>query len=98
MIGELFLHEYDAECLNCRVPNKCDQSDDRCGIKRGVKYGIYPLSALKSPSPAVCSTTNSGTVGFKSIPLFEHSDGMYTFAERVAGYKDKAYQNKRFEL
>lgn len=65
MIGELFLHEYDAECLNCRVPGKCDQSDDRCGIKRGVKYGLYPKSALKSPSPAVCSVTNKDTVGFK---------------------------------
>ena len=32
------------ECLHCKVPNHfgCKPTHHKCGISRGIKYGLYP--------------------------------------------------------
>lgn len=38
------------ECLQCRVPNGCSPSHPACGVKRGIKYGLYSPRSLEASS------------------------------------------------
>lgn len=64
------LSDHVKECFICRLPD-CDTSNSRCGIRRGIKYELYPKSVLYSPSSGISkSLSSSDTVGFKEVDVW----------------------------
>ena len=81
------------ECLNgmCKKLDKCTPGHKLCGISRGVKYGLYPMSAMKAPTTLVngrLRTQINVGVGFKEIPLWKNGEGMGEFVKGVQSYKE----------
>ena len=95
MIGELFRDPWDGECLKCRVDGGCNTRDKLCGIKRGVKDGRYPKSALKPTSPPVGHREGYDIYGCKEVPVWRQEDKMSDFSEAVAGYTERAIELDR---
>ena len=89
-----------AECDRCKVPKRCNQADDRCGIRRGIKYGLYPSSALNGVESAVPRSVRmqiSHGIGNKEVPLWKANEGMSIFSERVASYWEPWMRGKEWE-
>ena len=88
-----------SECLkNCGVPGGCNQTDDRCGIRRGIKYGLYPQSALNGVESAVPRSVRmqiSHGVGAKDKPLWRLGDGMIKFCTSVSAYSEPWLDRER---
>lgn len=81
------LSDYDTECTICRLDD-CDMSNKRCGMVRGVKYGLYPAWILSNPTPGIDKRVVCKDPGFKEIPLFSQSDNMKKFCDKVARYEE----------
>lgn len=79
------MKDHEQECFRCRVPNGCNTRDSRCGIRRGVKYGIYPKSVFRSPALNYVKIEKEGV---KEKPLFPRGFGMHAFCEAVARYTE----------
>lgn len=80
------------ECLKCRVESECSTRSKKCGIRRGIKYGLYPESAMKRAKNSlpreVASQITRGVAGVPDKPLWGPSDGMAKFSEAVAKYEE----------
>lgn len=87
MPESLYSQDYHAECNRCRVPDDCDNKDPRCGIRRGVKFGLYSKEALKPQSTGLKYGWDDPT-GFSEAPIFNQRDSMVKFCEAVMRYQD----------
>lgn len=81
------------ECINgmCRKLDKCMPGHKLCGISRGIKYGLYPESIMKSPTTLIngrLRTQINGGVGFKEVPLWKNGEGMGDFVKGVQNYRE----------
>ena len=84
--GDLYSQDYHAECNRCRVPVDCDNKDPRCGIRRGVKYGLYPKSALRADCSGLKYGWDDPTGFAREIPAFEMRDSMVKFSQKVISF------------
>lgn len=81
------LSEMHQECLRCRVPGDCKPGHDRCGVSRGMRYGIYPETAHKHATAGLPGWFNF-KVGADEVPLFSQRDMMTDFCSDVAKYEE----------
>lgn len=88
------------ECRTCRVSGGCKSTDDKCGWKRGVKYGLYPRDILDMPRALIHrDLANQIRYGFgcKEVPLFTQTDKMGDFTDKVAAYKEPWMAHHKWE-
>ena len=93
--------EERADCLDCIVPNECNQSSPLCWLKMGVKSGQYKESVFTRPSPAVpraVSVQMQFGVGHKVEPLWRLKDGMGEFTEKVLSYQEEWMRLEKWKI
>lgn len=92
------------ECLNgmCRkLDDGCNPQSELCGIARGIKYGIYPKTAIKAPQSYLgqkLRTQITYGVGCKEQPLWKNGEGMANFAIQVAAYTEDWMKYEKWGL
>lgn len=93
----MVLNDREQECLKCRVPHGCNPGDSRCGISRGMKYGIYPETSHSNPNSGQ-KTLYQQSCGCKEVPLWKVNEGMYRFQRQLAKYPEPPWYSAKFEF
>lgn len=92
-----FLDDVNQECLICRVKGDCRPRNEKCGVTRGIKYGLYPKNAHSFATMGVRKDIYmQRSCGHKDKPLFELGEMMAKFCEDVARYTEPAIEIPRF--
>ena len=94
-----YLNDANQECLRCRVEGGCNETDEKCGIRRGVEYGIYPKWMLHSPRGVVPKEIkNQNSCGKPEQPLYKLGDGMNDFCLKVQRYREPWMRGENFDI